>query len=177
MAMRIIDTLFLAITRNMERTRIREELIEVKNKLEELIKQLGTETEVVSPAEVTLENIIFNPKLFNTPEKLAKLKETIRDFFNDSPANDSPKIDARIKNHFFCLYAALWSRPGMLASTKISDFVRQMVLWFPQWTADEKDLKNIKRFKGHCMMNNRTGNWTISCRRSPNGISSWYKVV
>ena len=65
----------------MERKRIREELIEMKNKLEVLIEQLGTETEVTLSAEESLENIIFNARLFNTPEKLAKLKETLDDFF------------------------------------------------------------------------------------------------
>ena len=49
---------------------IREELIEVRNRIDELINLLGTETEVTSTPEEPLENIIFNTKLFNTPEKL-----------------------------------------------------------------------------------------------------------
>ena len=51
------------------------------NDLDELIKQLGAEKEVITPVEEPLENIIFNPRLFNTPEKLAKLKEALEDFF------------------------------------------------------------------------------------------------
>ena len=63
--------LFLATTLRM-RT-IREELIEVRNKLDELIKQLETETEVTTHVEEPLGNIIFNAKLFNTPDKLTRL--------------------------------------------------------------------------------------------------------
>ena len=155
------------------RTRIREELIGMKNKLEELIKLLGTETGVTSIAEESLENIIFNPKLFNTPEKLAKLKETIGSFFSDSPTNDTPKIDARSKNQFFCLYAALWSRPDVLASTKISDFVRQMVLWFPQWTAHGKDLENIKRLKG--ALYDEQPNWKLENRLQK--VPEWHQFM
>ena len=114
--------LFLATTLRM-RT-IREELIEVRNKLDELIKQLGTEAEVTLPTEGSLENIIFNAKLFNTPEKLAMLKETVENFFCDNPTKDYGKLNVRSKNQFFCLYAALWSRPKVLANTRITDFVR-----------------------------------------------------
>ena len=126
---------------------IREELIEVRKKIDELIKQLETETEVISPAEESLENIIFNARLFNTPEKLAKLKEALENFFCDNPTKDYGKLNVRSKNQFFCLYAALWSRPGVLANTRIADFVKQMILWFPQWTADENDVKVIRQLK------------------------------
>ena len=44
------------------------------NNLDELIGLLRTEAEVTLPTEGPLENIIFNAKLFNTNEKLTKLK-------------------------------------------------------------------------------------------------------
>ena len=116
----------------------REELIEVRDKIDELIKQLGTETEVTSTPEEPLENIIFNTKLFNTREKLLKLKQTIERFISENPAKDERKIDAKKMNQFFCLYAALWSRQWVLANESMAGFVRQMVLWFPQWVSIEK---------------------------------------
>ena len=134
----------------MERARIREELIEVKNKLEELIKQLGTETEVASPAEEPLENIIFNPKLFNTSEKLAMLKQTIGSFISENPTKDEMKVDARTKNQFFYLYAALWSLPDVLADDSMVSFVRQMALWFSECLPSEKkEQRNYEQSLSH----------------------------
>ena len=85
----------------------REELIEVRNRIDELIKQLGTETEVTSIPEEPLENIIFNTKLFNTSEKLEQLKRVIGSFISENPAKDEKKVNAKKMNQFFCLYAAL----------------------------------------------------------------------
>ena len=97
----------------------------MRDKLDVLIKMLETETEVSMPVEEPMENIIFNAKLFNTPEKVAMLKETIENFFCNHPTKDKNKINIRSKNQFFCLYAALWSRPNVLANTRITDFVKQ----------------------------------------------------
>ena len=119
---------------------IREELIEVRDKIDELIKQLGTETEVTSIPEEPLENIILNTKLFNTSEKLEQLKRIIGSFISENPTKDEMKVDARKMNQFFCLYAALWSRPLVLANESMADFVRQMALWFPRWVSTEKEL-------------------------------------
>ena len=152
---------------------IREELIEVRNKIDELIKQLGTETEVTSPAEESLENIIFNTRLFNTPEKLAVLKETLEDFFCDNPTKDYGKLNVRSKNQFFCLYAALWSRPGVLANTRIADFVKQMVLWFPQWTANEKDVKVIRHLKD--ALYDEQQNWKLN--DTLQNVTEWCKFI
>mgnify|MGYP003398076816 FL=1 len=124
---------------------IREELIEVRDKLDELIKQLGAETEVITPVEEPLENIIFNPRLFNTSEKVTKLKRTIGSFISENPTKDEMKVDAKKMNQFFCLYAALWSRPYVLANESTVDFVRQMALWFPQWVSNEK--KQLEKFR------------------------------
>ena len=117
---------------------IREELIEVRNKLDELIMQLGTETEVTSPTKEPLDNIIFNPKVFDTEKKLNALKRTIGNFISINPIKDDKKIDARTKNQFFYLYAALWSLLDVLADESMVSFVRQMALWFPESIPSEK---------------------------------------
>ena len=124
----------------------REELIEVRDKIDELIKQLGTETEVKITPEEPLENFIFNTRLFNTPEKLLMLKQTIESFISESPAKDEMKIDAKKMNQFFCLYAALCSRPNVLTNVCMADFVRQMALWFPLWIPQDIDKKKFGRF-------------------------------
>lgn len=102
------------------------------NDLDELIKQLETETEVTTLVEEPLENIIFNPKLFNTNEKLTKLKNAMKAFISINPAKDEKKIDASSKNQYFYLYAALWSLPDVLADDSMVNFIRQMALWFPE---------------------------------------------
>ena len=120
---------------------IREELIEVRNRIDELINQLETETEVTSTPEEPLENIIFNTKLFNAPEKLLKLKQTIERFISENPAKDEMKIDANTKNQFFYLYAALWSLPNVLVNDSMANFVRQMAVWFPEWIPSDKKMQ------------------------------------
>lgn len=110
----------------------------MRNTLDGLIKQLGTETELIPATEEPLENIIFNPKIFNTPEKLIKLKEAISAFISDNPVKDEKKIDARTKNQFFYLYAALWSLPNVLANDSMASFIRQMAMWVPEWISSDK---------------------------------------
>ena len=128
----------------------REELIEVRNKIDELIMQLGTETEVTSTPEEPLENFIFNTRLFNTPEKLLKLKQTIGSFICENPAKDERKIDANTKNQFFYLYAALWSLQNVLVNDSMANFVRQMAVWFPEWISSEKKmLRNYELSLSH----------------------------
>ena len=122
-----------------------EELIAVRNKVDELIKRLESETEIMSVSEECLENIIFNPKLFNTSEKVTKLKRTIGSFISENQTKDEMKVAAKKMNQFCCLYAALWSRPYVLANESTVDFVRQMALWFPQWVSNEK--KQLEKFR------------------------------
>jgi hypothetical protein len=38
--------------------------------------------------------------------------------------------DSGQKNRLYCLYAALWSVPGVLAKKEAPDFIRQLKLWF-----------------------------------------------
>jgi hypothetical protein len=114
---------------------------------EDVIRQVRYEkTEALEEVEMPLENIIFNPKLFNTSEKLAKLKQVLGSFISNHPAKDEKKIDGHQKNQFFCIYAALWSRSYVLAKTGLADFVRQMALWFPEWVPTDVDKKNFKNF-------------------------------
>lgn len=114
---------------------------------EDVIRQVRYEkTEALEEVEMPLENIIFNPKLFNTAEKLAKLKQVLGSFISNHPAKDEKKIDGHQKNQFFCIYAALWSRPYVLGKTGLADFVRQMALWFPEWVPTDVDKKNFKNF-------------------------------
>ena len=145
----------------------------MRDKLDVLIKMLETETEVSMPVEEPMENIIFNAKLFNTPEKLAMLKETIENFFCNHPTKDKNKINIRSKNQFFCLYAALWSRPNVLANTRITAFVKQMVLWFPQWTADAKDEKTIKRLKE--ALYDEQQNWKLN--NALQKVTEWHLFI
>ena len=129
---------------------IREELIEVRDKLDELIKQLGAETEVITPVEEPLENIIFNPRLFNTNEKLTKLKNAMKAFISINPAKDEKKIGSSTKNQYFYLYAALWSLPDVLADDSMVNFIRQMALWFPeQISSDKKEQRKYELSLSH----------------------------
>ena len=125
---------------------VREKLIEMRNKLDELIKQLEPGTEATLTPEEPLENIIFNTRLFNTPEKLGQLKRVIGSFISENPAKDEMKVNAKKMNQFFCLYAALWSRPLVLSNESMADFVRQMALWFPRWMPQDSDRKKFGRF-------------------------------
>ena len=93
--------------------RIREELIEVRNKLDELIKRLGTETEVTSQTELTLENIIFNPKVFDSEKKLYALKQTIGNFISANPTKDEKKM-CRKYERSLSYEKQKWEKNGML---------------------------------------------------------------
>ena len=120
------------------------------NDLDELIKQLEAETECCPTTNEILENVIFNPILFNTHEKLTKLKRTIGTFISNNPTKDEKKIDARTKNQFFYLYAALWSLPDVLADDSMVSFVRQMALWFPECLPSEKkEQRNYEQSLSH----------------------------
>lgn len=168
--MRIIDTLFPRNTIKMKD--IKKELIEVRNRIDDIIKQLGIE-ENISISEVPLENIIFNPKLFNTVEKLAKLKQVLGSFISHHSIKDEMKIDGRQKNQFFCIYAALWSRPYVLSKTGLADFVRQMALWFPEWVPTDVDKKNFKNFNN--ALSTEQAHW-----KDENGlvkVGEWKKLV
>ena len=126
--------------------KIVERLLVMRNTIDDIISLLEDEFEPTPSKPEPLENIIFNAKLFNTPEKLEQLKQTIGNFISKNPVKDDRIIDARTMNQFFCLYAALWSRPNVLANDSLADFVRQMAFWFPQWIPQDTDKKKFGRF-------------------------------
>ena len=120
------------------------------NNLDDLIKLLGAETEIIIPVEESTENIIFNPKVFNTPEKLARLKQTISGCIGENPAKDEKKIDVSKKNQLFYLYAALLSLPDVIANESMVNFVRQIALWFPEYLSlDKKEQRNYEQSLSH----------------------------
>ena len=153
--------------------KIVERLLVMRNTIDDIISQLENEFELTPRTQEQLENIIFNAKLFNTPEKLAMLKQTIEYFFSDSPSKDDKKINVKNKNQFFCLYAALWSRPNVLANTRITDFVKQMALWFPQWITDEKDGKTIKHLKE--ALYDEQQNWKLN--NTQQKVTDWHLFI
>lgn len=144
------------------------------NNYEDVIRQVKKEkTETLEEGEMPLENIIFNPKLFNTPEKLVRLKLLLGSFISNHPIKGEKKIDGHQKNQFFCIYAALWSRPYVLGKTGLADFVRQMALWFPEWVPMNFDKKNFKNFNN--ALSTELAHW-----KDENGlvkVSEWKKLV
>ena len=74
---------------------IREELIDVRNKLDKLIKQLGTEI-VLPTTEKSLENTIFNPRVLKTEKDLYELRQTIANYISGRPTKDEKKILQKI---------------------------------------------------------------------------------
>ena len=97
-----------------------------------------------------MENIIFNPKVFDSEKKLYALKQTIGNFISINPIKDEKKIDASKKNQLFYLYAALWSLPDVIANESMVNFVRQMALWFPEYLSlDKKEQRNYEQSLSH----------------------------
>lgn len=68
-------------------------------------------------------NLIFATQLFGKAEALWELKKLLRKPVKHYLASGQ-------KNRLYCLYAALWSVPGVLAHKEAPDFLRQMRLWF-----------------------------------------------
>jgi hypothetical protein len=61
----------------------------------------------------------------------------------------------------------------VLAKTRIADFVKQMVLWFPQWTADAKDVKAIQHLKD--ALYDEQQNWKLDDVLQ--NVTEWYKFI
>lgn len=130
--------------------KIVERLLVMRNTIDDIISLLEDEFEPTPSKPEPLENIIFNAKLFNTPEKLEQLKQTIGNFISKNPVKDDRIIDARTKNQLFYLYAALWSLSDVLADESMVSFVRQMALWFPEYLPSEKkEQRNYEQSLSH----------------------------
>ena len=65
-----------------------ERLLVMRDTIDDIISQLEDEIKVVPSPQEQLENIIFNPRLFNTNEKLAKLKYAMKAFISINSAKD-----------------------------------------------------------------------------------------
>jgi hypothetical protein len=75
------------------------------------------------PKGEVVHNLIFATMLFRNDDALWKLKQLLY---------KAIKVyrDSGQKNRLYCLYAALWSVPGVLAKKEAPDFIRQLKLWF-----------------------------------------------
>ena len=130
--------------------KIIERLLVMRDTIDDIISQLEDEFKVVPSSQEQLDNIIFNPKIFDTEKKLYALKRTIGNFISTNPIKDEKKIDARTKNQYFYLYAALWSLPDVLADDSMVSFVRQMALWFPEcFPSEKKEQRNYEQSLSH----------------------------
>ena len=75
------------------------------------------------PEGEIVRNLIFATMLFRNEEALWKLKVIVRKAVKEYRVSGQ-------KNRLYCLYAALWSVPGVLAHKEAPDFIRQLKLWF-----------------------------------------------
>ena len=94
----------------------------------QLLTRLVQTTEEAShnepmPEGENVTNLIFATQLFGKAEARWELKKLLRKPVKEYLASGQ-------KNRLYCLYAALWSVPGVLAHKEAPDFLRQMRLWF-----------------------------------------------
>ena len=75
------------------------------------------------PEGENVTNLIFATQLFGKAEARWELKKLLRKPVKEYVASGQ-------KNRLYCLYAALWSVPGVLAKKDAVDFVRQLNVWF-----------------------------------------------
>lgn len=75
------------------------------------------------PEGENVTNLIFATMLFRNNEDLWELKKILRKAIKEY-------LQSGQKNRLYCLYAALWSVPGVLAKKEASDFIRQLNVWF-----------------------------------------------
>ena len=93
-----------------------------------------------------LENLIFDFKKFNNQDRLYQLKNLMSESFSVDASvlaqKDCKKINPKVKNQFFCLYAALYSLK-LLSDDRVKSFVHQLALWFPQWVNEENEVIDV----------------------------------
>ena len=94
----------------------------------QILTRLEMTNDEMPPSETKPEgeivrNLIFATMLFRNEEALWKLKVIVRKAVKEYRASGQ-------KNRLYCLYAALWSVPGVLAHKEAPDFLRQLKLWF-----------------------------------------------
>ena len=86
------------------------------------------------PVGENVRNLIFATMLFRNDEALWKLKVIVRKAVKEYRVSGQ-------KNRLYCLYAALWSVPGVLAHKEAPDFLRQLRLWFADDFPEEGTLE------------------------------------
>ena len=94
----------------------------------QILTRLEMTNDEMPPSETKPEgeivrNLIFATMLFRNEEALWKLKIIVRKAVKEYRVSGQ-------KNRLYCLYAALWSVPGVLAHKEAPDFLRQLKLWF-----------------------------------------------
>ena len=89
------------------------------------------------PEGEIVRNLIFATMLFRNEEALWKLKVIVRKAVKEYLVSGQ-------KNRLYCLYAALWSVPGVLAHKEASDFIRQLKLWFADDFPEEGTVEFVR---------------------------------
>ena len=94
----------------------------------QMLTRLEMTNDEMPPSETKPEgeivrNLIFATMLFRNEEALWRLKVIVRKAVKEYRVSGQ-------KNRLYCLYAALWSVPGVLAHKEAPDFLRQLKLWF-----------------------------------------------
>ena len=89
------------------------------------------------PEGEIVRNLIFGTMLFRDNEALWKLKKILRKAVTEY-------LHSGQKNRLYCLYAALWSVPGVLAHKEASDFIRQLKLWFADDFPEEGTVEFVR---------------------------------
>ena len=93
-------------------------------------------SETIPEGEI-VRNLIFGTMLFRDNEALWKLKKILRKAVTEY-------LHSGQKNRLYCLYAALWSVPGVLAHKEASDFIRQLRLWFADDFPEEGTVEFVR---------------------------------
>ena len=89
------------------------------------------------PEGEIVHNLIFGTMLFRDNEALWKLKKILRKAVTEY-------LHSGQKNRLYCLYAALWSVPGVLAQKEAPDFLRQLKLWFGEDFPEEGTVEFVR---------------------------------
>ena len=108
----------------------------------EMLTRLEQTSEIASPLETmpkgeVVKNLIFATMLFRSEEALWELKKLLYKAVKDYKKSGQ-------KNRLYCLYAALWSVPGVLAQKEAPDFLRQMKLWFADDFPEEGSVEFVR---------------------------------
>ena len=128
--------------------------------------RLEQTSEIASPLETmpkgeVVKNLIFATMLFRSEEALWELKKLLYKAVKDYKKSGQ-------KNRLYCLYAALWSVPGVLAQKEAPDFLRQMKLWFAE-DFPEEGTSEFDRLCDNLRKEARTwGGW-----KTPVKVNEW----